>query len=297
MLEQSEAWPKIKEALGERSIKEVADEFGVTSGAITLALVRTNTKRDPVGSAGAPPPPPRKEKTGRKTESVEVNGLHVRKGTSDEKIAPFAERLGVDTDANIAEDAGVSPRTVATFRRRNGIKGKRGRRPSKKKAASKTKSELPPEKGTDKKSGKKSGKKKLRSRGKPSKLDPFRHLLGTMPDADVAEKAGVSANAAAAYRRRRDIPSYRANKRAGKLDDETTSETPTSETPTSEAAAPSRASSKSRASTTPSGTLVFAVTLKDGSTAYVLADDLVDAASKAQSRKGVTGVSLAGPLL
>jgi len=278
VLEKSEKWSAIKSALEEKSVKDVADEFDTTPGAITLALVRTGSTRDPVPSAGSPAPSrkrhTRKKRGESKPDVSEVNGLHVRKGTKDADIAEYAELLGKETDAVVGEKAGVSARTVAAFRRRNGIKGRRGRAPKKK-------SDLPPEKGTGK-------KKKLRSRGKPSKLDPYVHLLGTMPDREVAEMAGVSANAAAAFRRRRSIPSFRDNQAAA-------AETESAAAPAAKApSAPKKSASRRKAK---GGQGVYRVDLQGNQVAFVLASDLVDAAKQVDGRKGVVGVAFAGNLL
>ena len=132
MLEESDKWADIVAALESKPVKDVAEEFGTTPGAITLALVRTNTTREPVQGTGAPPPA-KKRRARKKREEPKVseqNGLHIRKGTKDAEIAKFADLLGKEPDNVIADKAGVTARTVATFRRRNGIKGRRGRGPS-----------------------------------------------------------------------------------------------------------------------------------------------------------------------
>jgi len=90
---------------------------------------------------------------------------------------PFLEELGKVPDADIADKAGVSVRTVASFRSRHDIAGYSGPR------------------------RRKSGRKRRASR-----VDPFADLLGTVPDRVVAEKAGVSLNAVRNYRVKHGIP-------------------------------------------------------------------------------------------
>lgn len=283
MLEQRDDWSDIVAALGEKSVKAVAEAFDVTPGAITSALLRTGTRREPVHAAGAPAPVKKPSKS-KKPASSTINGLYVREGTNDHKIAEHADILGSATDAHVGELAGVSARTVAAFRRRNGIKGKRGRRPSKKTESA---SALPPEK----QSKPTSAKKKLRQRGKPSKLDPFAHLLGPKPDAEVAEMAGVSANAAAAYRRRRGLPSHREWKAS-----QAASAAAEQAAPAAEVVAPAKSARPRKPKAASSGSAVFRVSLPGGEHAFVVASDLVEAARLAAAH-GATGVELGGRLL
>jgi len=88
--------------------------------------------------------------------------------------------LGTVPDADVAKKAGVSVRTIASFRARHGIPGYSGpRRPSKNR------------------------------RPRTSRIDPYQSLLGTVPDRVVAERAGVSLNAVRNYRVKRGIQAAR----------------------------------------------------------------------------------------
>jgi len=79
--------------------------------------------------------------------------------------------LGNIPDALVAKRAGVSVRTIASFRARHDISGYKGPR-----------------------------RKPASGRRKRSKIDPFVNLLGQVPDRVVAEKASVSLNAVRNYR-------------------------------------------------------------------------------------------------
>jgi hypothetical protein len=94
------------------------------------------------------------------------------------KIDPYAELLGQSPDSEIAKLAGVTTEAVRMYRRRRGVAPARRR-------ATKT-------------AAKKPGRRR-------SRLDPFYDLLGKIPDAEVAEKAGVTAENVRAYRSRHGI--------------------------------------------------------------------------------------------
>ena len=161
-LENEPWWPDLLAQKDDRSLRELAGEFGTTPGAISLALKKTNTSRVPQG------------------ESLPPEVGEPRPGSKDTKIEPFRELLGQVPDSEVAKQAGVSVRTIASFRSRNQIGGYRGR----------------------------SAPKKQRKRRK-SKIDPFAELVGKVPDRVVAEKAGVTLNAVRNYRASRGIPSSR----------------------------------------------------------------------------------------
>ncbi len=65
--------------------------------------------------------------------------------------------------------------------------------------------ELPPEPGEEMET-------KAR-RKKPSKIDPYRELVGAWPDSAIATKAGVTISAVRAFRTRYGIPAYSTQKR------------------------------------------------------------------------------------
>ena len=50
-----------------------------------------------------------------------------------------------------------------------------------------------------------------------SKLDPYLHLVGKVPDREVAERAGMTPDGVRMYRQRHGIPSYRSLKKRLKI--------------------------------------------------------------------------------
>ncbi|MFZ5480643.1 MAG: helix-turn-helix domain-containing protein [Myxococcota bacterium] len=107
-------------------------------------------------------------------------------------LAVYRERLGTIADDVIADEAGVSRGVIGAYRRKLGIPaydGFRYRTGEARKPAATSASE-PTE------------------RTKRSAIEPFRDLLGTAPDSEIAAMAGVSSHAVAKYRSRRGIPGY-----------------------------------------------------------------------------------------
>lgn len=112
------------------------------------------------------------------------------------RLEPYAHLIGTVPDKEIAEQAGVTAENVRTYRIRRGIPAAwRGE----------TSSELAGKLETKAARGRSSRRhRKVSSR--PSRLDPYRHLLGEVPDRELADMAGVSAENVRSYRVRRGIP-------------------------------------------------------------------------------------------
>lgn len=96
-------------------------------------------------------------------------------------LEAFRDRLGRVPDREIAEQARVSRTLVVNYRKKLGIAPYQGHRPSAPGAETRT------------------------FRGRPSALDPYATLLGKLPDAEIARRAGVTAENVRTYRRRRGI--------------------------------------------------------------------------------------------
>ena len=125
------------------------------------------------------------------------------------------DRLGTVPDKDIADDVGLSPSIVGRYRRRHGISAYQGYKFGHDETA------------TDVGGAAASGGATVESAAKPapasspapapapaprrkprrrkSKLDPFVDLLGKVPDAEVAELAGVTSENVRAFRRRHSI--------------------------------------------------------------------------------------------
>ena len=119
------------------------------------------------------------------------------------KLDKLKSKIGKITDAEIAELAGVSIGSVRLYRKRHGIAAARVRRGKKSNRA--TKRAQPAAKIVQSRT-----KEERKTRGrdrKPrrSKVGALRHLLGQIPDAEVAKQAGVSIEAVRMYRRRHAI--------------------------------------------------------------------------------------------
>lgn len=109
-------------------------------------------------------------------EAADDDAPPPRPGSKDERIVPFHGLLGRVPDAEIARRAGVSVRTIASYRARHDIDGYRGRR------------RRPPPRGQ-----------------RESRVASFRHLLGEVPDRVVADLAGMSLGAIRNYRVKKGI--------------------------------------------------------------------------------------------
>lgn len=231
--EEQPWWMDFLQQRNDASLIELAVRFETTVSALVLALQRTSTPRVPSWSAGAlralGPEVPRPN---------EGPPLH-RPGSKDRRIDGIRDQLGRISDRAAAEIAGVSQRTITSYRQRHGIPAFTGRGAAK---------------GTHRR----------------SRVDPFRDLLGTMTDREVAERAGVTVNAVRNYRQSRGIESYRS---------------------TVPGAAATEHTRSARAFT-------WRVGFEDGSTGVVSASDAATAVAVSEGGgKRLVSLQLVGPLL
>ncbi len=175
-LETHDWWPELVDMKDALSLRELAERFGVTPGAISAAFKRSGITRR------SAPPGPRALRKRRSDELPPEAGAqwdgaatddapNVRPGSKDQQITRFLDLLGEVPDAEVARKAGVSVRTIASYRARHAIGAYTGPRRN--------------SRGTGR---------------RQSKIDPYRELLGQVPDRVVAEKASVSLNAVRNYR-------------------------------------------------------------------------------------------------
>jgi transposase len=248
-LEDEPWWDDLVKKKDTHSLRDLAEEFGVSAGAISLALKRTNTSKVPQG-----------------TEPVAPPSATNRPGSKDYLLEPMIDRLGSVPDAEIAKDAGVSVRTVASYRARNNIKGYTGRSAP------------------------------TQRRRRKSKIDPYVDLLGKVPDRVVAEKAGVTLNAVRNYRANRGIVSARqqakeARERAAASASEpasTASETPTP-VETTQSTPPTATAS--------AGRYAWRVDFASREGGIVTGSNATDAAARAERLGVVTGLTRLEALL
>ncbi|MED5369910.1 MAG: hypothetical protein VX899_02755 [Myxococcota bacterium] len=326
-LEDQDWWQELLSVKDEMSLRELAARFGSTPGSINKALKRNGIERKHAPSgprnsrssedsapsdasesanavegteASAPvteaapkaPKAPKKKKAKAAKKSKKKGATGLRAGTAA-KLEPYMDQLGEVADAEVASLAGVSVQTVARIRKAKGIKPRRGRKASK------------------------SANTPRRRPGRPSKITPFEHLLGQVPDEEVAKKAKVSLNAVRNYRRRHGLGS---ETRAAAPAAPPVAKTPVTETPVAEApvkaAAPAVELAESVAeSITPakapgktseanpnvaaalSGQRAYRVKVGDR-TAIVVGSNLVEAARKAvESGSEVSSIELLGEIL
>lgn len=249
-------WDELVADKDKFSVRELAERYGVSAGAISLALKKTGTSKIPQGSEPIAPP-----------------SATNRPGSKDYLLEPLLELMGAIPDAEVAKRAGVSVRTVASYRSRNNISGYTGR-------------------------GKPGQRKQRRSR-----IDPFVDLLGTVPDRVVAAKAGVTLNAVRNYRAKRGIPSsrQRAREQAAEAPAVVAPAAPTPVTPEPvveavPAAAPAAVVAV-RTSTEAALGYVWEVEFEAGSGGIVTGSSIADAAQKAQHLGDVTHIRRLGVLL
>ena len=175
-IETNDWWSDLVKLKDELSLRELAEKFEVTPGAISAAFKRTGISRRP-----APPGPRARRKSTPDLDDLppepgEVAGEDARPGSKDAQILPFVDLLGNVPDQEVADRAGVSVRTIASYRARKGISGYAGPR-----------------------------KRRRPAPARKSKIDAYADMLGQVPDRVIADKAGVTLNAVRNYRAKRGI--------------------------------------------------------------------------------------------
>jgi hypothetical protein len=162
-------WSRATELKDTLSLTELAATLGVPvtvvarefrDRGVSKRILATPARSVHPGTRGAARPP----------AAPDLGGA-VRSGSKDLQLEAHHARLGTVPDAEIARLAGVSVRTVASYRSRHGIPGYDGPR------------RTPP----------------IREGG-GSRVDDFHALLGVVPDRVVAELAGMSLGAIRNFR-------------------------------------------------------------------------------------------------
>lgn len=185
MLEQRSDWKEMVDAAASQRLVEVAAAFDVPVVDLVTALRRAGIEREAVRSPeptpSAPAPKARAPKRGRRTSRVDA----------------YASLVGQVPDRVVAERAGVTIGAVRNWRVARGI-------PAAGRLA------LPPEPGdvAEALAAPAAAAVPRRRPGRRSRIDPFRDEVGQVPDRVIAEKAGVTVNAVANYRKVRSIPGY-----------------------------------------------------------------------------------------
>ena len=173
-IETNDWWQDLVELKDQLSLRELAERFKVTPGAISAAFKREGITRRPA------PPGPRARRKPRVQDDLPPepgeasNARDPRPGSKDALIEPHRHLLGKIPDPEVAELAGVAHRTIVKYRKLRSI---------------------PPY----------SGPRTTKAGGRKSKIDAYKHLLGVEHDRVVAMKAGVTVNAVRNYRTKRGI--------------------------------------------------------------------------------------------
>jgi transcriptional regulator with XRE-family HTH domain len=282
-LETHDWWPKLLELKDDLSLQELAEHFGVTATSVSRALKRNGISRkrtppDPRAQRKEELPPEPGERPAKAKSSAPAKTSSHRRKSKAHLIERYEHLLGVRSDREVAELAGVSSNTVANYRSRAGIPA--ARRATKREATEANQSSSKPKKATRKGKGR---KRKARA----SKVDPFFSLLGEVPDRVVAEKAGVTLGAVLQYRKRHGVPAYGRKASAPAI-------------PSRPAPAPAPApSAKGADSPSPSkaDTLAWRATLATGDVMVVAAKSLTAAASRAATLGDVVSLERVGPLV
>jgi len=115
------------------------------------------------------------------------------------RLDEHVDILGVKPDKEVARVAGVSIENVRTYRLRRGIPaGWRGETVDTLQAKELFRSR--------RRKKVRRGRRKKGMRPRASRLDPFAHMLGEVPDQELAQRAGVTPENVRSYRQRRGIP-------------------------------------------------------------------------------------------
>jgi len=202
-LETFDWWPRLVARKDDLSLRELAEVFSVTPGAISAALKRQGVTRKP-----APPGPRANRRRARESDLPPEPGdmpgptdsrvaerrlvrpdvsreqamddaaaEEARQGSKDHLILGFRDLIGTMPDHEVAARAGVSVRTLSAYRARNNIAAFQSAQ------------------------GKPAGRRR-------SRIEPFIDRLGTVPDRVVAESAGVTINAVRNYRVKHGVAAF-----------------------------------------------------------------------------------------
>ncbi len=215
--------------------------------------------------------------------------------------------FGQVPDHEIAKQADLSISTVGKYRRTNnfpayeGYKFRKGELPPPRTGkAKKERAKVAAAKKAPKKAAKGKVDAPKQKRFRKSKLDPYAHLIGKMPDKEVAAMAGTTPDGVRMYRLRHGIPAVSHTRgRPRKVDAPAPKKTKAApEAAAPEAAAPKAAAPKAaapKASKAISTAQAFEVLVRakgDDKTYIVVAGDIVGAAqqSSAAGKGTVVGI-------
>jgi hypothetical protein len=198
-LEHQSFWPALVADARRKPLRQVARDYGTTVPELQAALLRADVlgvrHADATSAAGAVPVPtsatpasslPVTEPPGSVPDPPRRAGRFPRRADgisgARARILQVAALLGTEPDGTVARRAGVARKTIVEYRKANGIPAYRGE------ASTGVVTSVP-------------ATAPLRG----SRLDTFADIIGVLPDREVAERAGVSAENVRMYRARRGI--------------------------------------------------------------------------------------------
>jgi hypothetical protein len=199
---------QIKNLLGTKPDHELAQEVG-TQASVVARFRRSLGIPVSSGASGDAAPKRRGRKPGKSAKASGGRGRKAsaggKRGPKGSKLDSFRSVIGKIPDKEVAARAGMSVEGVRLYRKRNdialepGARLKRGRKPK-----SATAGAAAPKQARQRRVSTR-GAAQEGPRRRISKLDPYREMLGNVPDREVADKAGVTAENVRAYRRRHNI--------------------------------------------------------------------------------------------
>lgn len=192
-LETRDDWKGMVEAVASTPLAEVAKAHDVAVVDLVASLRRAGVQREAVRS-------PEAGKVAKKASSKASTKKKGSRRKRRSRVDAFAELVGQVPDRVVAERAGVTIGAVRNWRVARGI-------PAAGRLA------LPPEPGEVAEAlaappAEAKPARMPKRRGRRSRIDPWASEVGTVPDRVIAEKAGVSVNAVANYRKVRGIPGF-----------------------------------------------------------------------------------------
>jgi hypothetical protein len=115
-LENRAWWPELVQRKDDFSLRELAEIFEVSPGAIQSALKRQGLSR--TSSPSGPRVEQSRVSVAKKLQKPRGRNARV---LTEKRLAPFFDQLGQVADGEIAQRAGLSTATVARIRRSRGV--------------------------------------------------------------------------------------------------------------------------------------------------------------------------------
>lgn len=180
------------------------------------------------------------------------------------KLDSHLDIVGILDDAEVARRVGLTVSAVGHYRARHGIPAAGA-------------SQRSPEVAARLEAGKvkRSAPRGAYATPRPSKLDRFADLVGVLPDAEVARRAGVTREAVRQYKTKRGITSKGTSSKAAP------------------AAVPAAPTSPAPVNTPPGAVMCWRVALADGGATHLAACTAVEAANKGHAALGGRAIGIA----